>query len=317
MKKFKKILTPLVAVTLGLTLTACSTTSTQTSSSTTESAKVKIKTSNGEIEVTKNPKNVAVFDIAVLDLIQRYNVKIDNLVTPTISAKYVSELVKDKQTAGSLKEPNYEVLSQAKLDVIFTNNRQNDLLGELGKIAPTAHFVQDHKNFFESMINFNTEVGKVFGVEDKVAADKAKFEAKIKEISEKAKASGKKVLILMTNEGKITAFGEGSRFGFIHTLFGFEAADKNIEVSQHGNEVNYEYISKVNPDIIFYVDRNSVVKSKTDATALKTLDNELVKATTAGQNNAIYELEAQYAYLAANGLTAFEKNMEVVEKAIK
>lgn len=66
----------------------------------------------------------------------------------------------------------------------------------------------------------------------------------------------------MTNEGKITAFGPKSRFGFVHNLLGFEAADANIRASTHGAEINYEYISKVNPDIIFYVDRNSVVKVK-------------------------------------------------------
>ncbi|MBF0715512.1 siderophore ABC transporter substrate-binding protein [Gemelliphila palaticanis] len=316
---FKKIIIPFAALTLATTITACSNNNTQTSTSekAKEGEKVKVKTSQGELEVAKNPKTVAVFDIAVLDLIQRYGVKVENLSTPKISAKYVEGLIAGKDTAGNLREPNYEFLSTVKPDVIFVNQRQKDVLEELKKVGPTASFVANNKDYFNSMIEFNTEVAKIFGVEDKVKEDKAKFEAKIKEVSEKAKASNKKVLIVMTNEGKITAFGPNSRFGYIHTLFGFKPVDENIEESTHGNEINYEYISKMNPDIIFYVDRNTVVKSKTDANAKTTLDNELIKATRAGKENAIYEIDAQYAYLAGNGLTAFEKISEVLEKAVK
>nr|WP_252344722.1 ABC transporter substrate-binding protein [Gemella sp. zg-1178] len=274
-------------------------------------------TSNGEVEVAKNPKNVAVFDVAVLDFIQRYNIKIENLATAKISVPYLDDVIKGKDTLGSLKDPNYEATSTVKADIIFTAGRQKEFLEELKKLGTVAYFEAQSENAFETMFKHNGEFAKIFGVEDKVAADKVKFEKKIKEVSEKAKASGKKALIIMTNEGKITAFGPKSRFGFVHNLLGFEAADANIEASTHGAEINYEYISKVNPDIIFYVDRNTVVKSKTNANAKTTLDNELVKATTAGKNGAIYELEAQYAYLAPDGLTSFERMIEIVEKAVK
>lgn len=316
MKKFKKLLIPFTAVTMALTLTACSTSSNSSSTSSSETAMVKLATKNGEVEVPKNPKKVAAFDIAALDMIQRYDIKVEGLITPKITAKYVENLVKGKDSAGSLKEPNYEALSTFKPDVIFAAGRQEAALEELNKVGKVAYFVTDNKDFFNSMMKDNMEMAKVFGVEDKVKEDKVKFEAKIKEISEKAKASNKTALIVMTNEGKITAFGQNSRFGFIHTLFGFKPADENIEDSKHGQEINYEYISKLNPDVIFYVDRNSVVQSKTNANATTTLDNELVKATNAGKNNALYEIEAQYAYLAPNGLTSFEKMIEEIAKAV-
>ncbi|MBF0714196.1 ABC transporter substrate-binding protein [Gemella sp. GH3] len=314
MKKFKKILIPFTALTLATTLVACSTNSNSTTQNSNVS-KVNVTTSKGDVEVMKNPKNVAVFDIAVLDLMQRYDIKVDNLITPKMSANYVSDLIKDNQKGGSLKEPDYEAISTFKPDVIFAAGRQESVLDELKKLGTVAYFVTDN-NFFDSMMKTNMEIAKIFGVEDKVTKDKEKFEDKIKEISDKAKASGKKVLIVMTNEGKITAFGPNSRFGYIHSLFGFEAADANIQESSHGNEINYEYISKLNPDIIFYVDRNKVVQSKTNANAQSTLDNELVKTTNASKNGQIYELDAQYVYLAPNGLTSFERTMEQIAKAV-
>lgn len=315
MKKFKKILMPFAAIAMATTLVACSSSSNSTTQNS-SMTKVNIETSKGNVEVVKNPKNVAVFDIAVLDLMQRYDVKVENLITPKISANYVSDMIKDTQKGGSLKEPDYEAISTFKPDVIFTAGRQESVLDELKKLGTVAYFTTDNNNFFDSMIKTNMEVAKVFGVEDKVNKDKANFEAKIKEISEKAKSSGKKVLIVMTNEGKITAFGPNSRFGYIHSLFGFEAADPNIQESSHGNEINYEYISKLNPDIIFYVDRNKVVQSKTNANAQSTLDNELVKTTNASKNGQIYELDAEYVYLAPNGLTSFERTIDQIAKAV-
>ncbi len=39
----------------------------------------------------------------------------------------------------------------------------------------------------------------------------------------------------------------GSRFGFVHDLFGFKQADDQIEASTHGQSVSYEYILEKNP----------------------------------------------------------------------
>ncbi|MCZ4369735.1 hypothetical protein O3Q50_09670 [Enterococcus lactis] len=44
------------------------------------------------------------------------------------------------------------------------------------------------------------------------------------------------------NEGQLSAYGSGSRFGFIHDLFGFEQTDDQIEASTHGQSVSYEYV---------------------------------------------------------------------------
>lgn len=315
--KLKNFLIPLTAVAMAMTLTACAEKTNDVKNSTQEqsSSTIKLNTKRGELDVVKSPKTVVSFDVAVIDMIQRYNIKVENLVTPKITAKYLEKTVSGKDKAGSFKEPNYEYLSTVKPDVIFANQRQKDLVAELDKVGKTALFINDNKKYFESMMDFNMQIGKVFGVEQKVKEDKEKFEKIIKEISGKAKNNGKKALVIMTNEGKITAFGSNSRFGYIHTLYGFKPVDENIQESTHGNEINYEYISKMNPDIIFYVDRNTVVKSKTNSTASATLDNELIKNTNAGKAGAIYEIEAQYAYLVGNGLTAFEKISEVLAKA--
>ena len=42
---------------------------------------------------------------------------------------------------------------------------------------------------------------------------------------------------MLVNEGQLSAYGKGSRFGLIHDTFGFKAADDKIEASTHGQSV--------------------------------------------------------------------------------
>ena len=75
------------------------------------------------------------------------------------------------------------------------------------------------------------------------------------------------------NEGQLSAYGSGSRFGFIHDLFGFEQADDQIEASTTVKVFLMNMCWK-NPDILFVVDRTKAIggdDSKDDISA-----NELV-----------------------------------------
>jgi iron complex transport system substrate-binding protein len=92
-------------------------------------------------------------------------------------------------------------------------------------------------------------------------------------------------------------------------------ADENIEVSTHGQEANYEYIAKVNPDLIFVVDRTAVVGGTNHASS--TLDNELVNGTNAAKNGAIISLNPDIWYLSGGGIASVMQMVSDVEAAIK
>ena len=61
---------------------------------------------------------------------------------------------------------------------------------------------------------------------------------------------------MLVNEGQLSAYGKGSRFGLIHDTFGFKAADDKIEASTHGQSVSYEYVLE---KILFVVDRTKAI----------------------------------------------------------
>ena len=108
-----------------------------------------------------------------------------------------------------------------------------------------------------------------------------KLKNKVSQLSEKA-------LFVLYNEGSLSAFGNGSRFGVVFDTFGFTSVDDNIQASLHGQSVSYEYVLKANPDIIFVMDRTKAIGGDTTSQAVN--DNDLVKQTKVGQNNKIINL---------------------------
>src|SRR5699024_6519962 len=116
-----------------------------------------------------------------------------------------------------------------KPDLIIISGRQSDMYEDLSEIAPTIHLGVDATRYMESFKENVGKIAEIFGKEDAVDAEIKAVEEKIAGINEKATASDKKALIVLANEGKVSAYGPGSRFGIIHDVFGFKAADEGIE----------------------------------------------------------------------------------------
>ena len=129
----------------------------------------------------------------------------------------------------------------------------------------------------------------------------------------KADNSEKKALTLLTNDGNISVYGKGSRFGLIHDVLKIKTADDTIETSTHGQSASFEYIAQVNPDIIFVVDRTVVVGGTVKAS--DTLNNDLVKSTNAAKENMIVYLDPDAWYLASGGLNTMAVMLSDIQKA--
>ena len=90
-------------------------------------------------------------------------------------------------------------------------------------------------------------------------------------------------------------------------------ADKNIKVGVHGQQVTYEYIAMLNPDIIFAVDRSVAIGRS--AKNPNVLNNVLVNKTKAAKNGAIILLDPQVWYLSGGGIISLNKMISEVEAA--
>lgn len=272
----------------------------------------------GETKVKKTPENVVVFDFGVLDTLDELGIEVTGVPqanVPNYLEKYLSD---DYTNVGSLKEPDFEAIHQLNPDVIFISTRQAELYDELAKIAPTVYVGIDYDDYIGSFKNNMNLIGEIFDKKEKMNGKLEEVDKAIEKVREKNKTNEEEqqALIVLANEGKVSAYGPASRYGLIHDLFGFAAADEKIEVSTHGQGISFEYILETNPDILFVIDRSAALDRSADP-AKSYVENELVQKTNAYKDGKIVYLDAQYWYLSGGGLQSMKEMIANVESLLE
>mgnify|MGYP001197120211 CR=1 FL=1 len=325
-KMFKRVV---IASALALVLAACgdekkavvessAPTTTNPATETTQPAvpkTVTIKHGSGETVVPLNADKVISFDLGAIDTLEVLGVDIQGLPKANLPS-YLVEYKGDKYgDFGSLKEPNFEAIHAAKPEVIIISLRQAAIYDQFSEIAPTVNLSLDEENYIESTINNVRTIGKMFDKEDAVEAEIKALQDKVAKVHEQTSNMSETALILLVNDGKISAYGPGSRFGIIHDELGFKPADKGIQVSRHGQTASFEYVMDLNPDYIFVVDRSAVV-GNSETSAKQVVENDLVKNTNAYKNNKIIYLDPNVWYLSGGGIKSTTKMVDDVQDAI-
>ena len=274
-----------------------------------------IQTSKGEVKVPKDIKKVAIFDFGSLDTMDTLGVKVEIATATQSIPKSIEKYKEGALDVGTLQEPNLEKLNEFKPDLIIISGRTEKYYDELSKIAPTIFVGLDAKNYMSDLNKTVTNLGKIFGKETEAANKLKELETEISEIKKETANFDKNILVLLTNDGKISAYGAGSRFGWIFTDLGLKSSDENIKASTHGQEVNFEYISEKNPDIIFYVDRAKITGGSKGGS--DTLNNDLLLKSKAGQRNKVISLDPEAWYLMAGGLSSTRLQLNEIKNGIK
>ena len=163
----------------------------------------------------------------------------------------------------------------------------------------------------------NTEnIGKIYDKEDKAKELNKDLDNKIASMKDKTKKFNKSVMYLLVNEGELSTFGPKGRFGgLVYDTLGFNAVDKNVSNSNHGQNVSNEYINKENPDVILAMDRGQAVSGK--STAKQALNNPVLKNVKAIKEDKVYNLDPKLWYFAAGSTTTTIKQIEELDKVVK
>lgn len=269
----------------------------------------------GETTFDKNPEKVVVFDFGILDSMEKLGIEavagVPQANIPSYLEKYAD--AEKYENVGTLKEADFEAIHAMDPDLIIISGRQAAMYEEFTDIAPTIHLGVDTTKYMESFESNMNTLGEIFGKEDEVKEELAAIETQIEDV--KASATDEKALIVLANEGKVSAYGAASRFGIIHDVFGVKQADEGIEASTHGQSISFEYILETNPDMMFVVDRNAAVGA--DASAKDSLENELVQKTTAYKEDKIIYLDPDYWYLSGGGLQSVSEMVKEIQSAFE
>jgi len=274
-----------------------------------------IKHQLDETKVKKNPEKVIVFDFGSLDTLDKLGIEPIALPKTNIP-KYLAKYEDEKyENVGSLKEPDFEKIHSLKPDLIIISGRQMELYDEFKAIAPTIFLGVDTEKYMESFESNARTIGNIFDKEEEVNKELSTIEENIKALNEKASKVDGKSLVVLANEGKVSAYGPKSRFGIIHDVFGFAPVDDSIEVSTHGQSINFEYIVEKNPDYLFVVDRGAAVDGESSAKQI--VENDMVKKSNAYKNGKIIYLDPDYWYLSGGGLESVSSMVKEVESALE
>src|SRR5699024_3296203 len=117
----------------------------------------------------------------------------------------------------------------------------------------------DTTRYMDSFQENSEVIGELFDQEEEIAKRLTDIEEQIEQLKEKAQSIDQKSLIILANDDKISAYGENSRFGIIHDVFGIEAADDNIDAATHGMNISFEYIVDIDPDLLYVIDRSAAI----------------------------------------------------------
>lgn len=270
-----------------------------------------------DLQLPKNPKEVAVFDYGQLDNLDALNLGEKVVATAGENLPdYLSEY-DDLPRVGSLHEINIEQVVSMDPDLAIVANRSRDSFENLNEFIPTIDLSNHNEgNHFENTVFNFMNLGTIFDVEEESREIITSLESQMANLKNKAEQNGESALVLMYSEGSLSAYGPQSRFGLVHDNFGFPPADPNIEASNHGMEVSFEYVQEVDPDILFVIDRGQAI-GENQADASSTFEeNPLIQQTKAYQNNQLIYLEPAAWYLAAGGVQAFEQMMNDVSQAL-
>lgn len=278
--------------------------------------KITIKHQLGETQVTKTPKKVVVFDFGVLDSLDQLGIEVAGLPKSSQLPSYLEKYKDNKyHNTGTLKEPDFEKLSELNPDLIIISGRQQELYKEFQAVGPTIFLGVDTKNYVPSFKENMTTIGKIFGKEQEIDKEVGSIQASIKKLNEKATNSQKNALVILANDDKVSAYGSKSRFGLIHDEFGLTPVDKQIKASTHGQSITFEYIVEKDPDYLYVVDRGAVVGGKSSAKQM--VENELVKKTKAYNNRKIIYLDANLWYNSGGGLRSVNDMVKEIDKSLQ
>lgn len=257
---------------------------------------VTVETWAGPAEVPLRPETTFVYDMAALDTLDALGVE----GVTSIANTYLDHLAQYEGNAGTLFEPDFEAIHAEQPDLVILGGRSMEHAEMAARLAPTIDMTIWGEDVVAQGLARLATYGAIYDKADEAEALKAEVEAAVAATREAAEGRGRG-LIVLTNGPKISAYGSGSRFGWLHAASGLAEAAAGLEETVHGQAVSFEFIRDVNPDWLLVIDRVAAIGAE-GSNARATLDNPLVRETAAWRAGQVIYLDAGPLYIAGGGV---------------
>lgn len=275
-------------------------------------AAVELETARGPVTIEKTPATLAVFDVPAVDTLTALGIPVAGTVNK-LFVDYLAPVASSATVVGSLFDPDYQALSALQPDLVIVGGRSAGTLDTVAKLAPAIDMSIDGTELLKQTRERTLQYGELFGKSDKATELVGKLDASL-DRARSAVAGKGKGLVLMTNGPKISAFGPGSRFGWMYSELGLEAAVEEVAIADHGDAVSFEFVLQYDPDWLLVIDRTAAIGQEGDS-ARQTLDNELIHQTQAWQHNHLVYLNSADVYIASGGIQAQTRTLDQIADA--
>lgn len=217
-----------------------------------------IKHAWGETTIKGTPIKIVALDYAFIDMLSVLDIQ--PIATVGIGESGFPDYLVDKLDASSItnvgqaKQPNLEVLTSVKPDLIIANPDRHEMIkDQLSDIAPTIAF--DDDNYEEVLANLSL-LADVVGKKEQGEKVKQNIESKIKQGMEKMKTAPS-VLVVGAFEDESTVWLKnsfvGSLLSGIGTNYLFEGEKDNTAAESKTDiaKLSLERLGEFNPDYLF------------------------------------------------------------------
>ncbi|MCY8914635.1 Fe(3+) dicitrate ABC transporter substrate-binding protein [Bacillus atrophaeus] len=281
-KKFIAIMSVLLLACL--IVSGCSSSQENNGSKSDKNSRV-IQHEEGKTPVTGTPKKVVVLELSFLDAVKNLG------ITPVgIADDNKKDMIKklvgssiDYTSVGTRSEPNLEVISSLKPDLIIADaERHKNIYKQLKQIAPTIELKSREATYDETIDSYKT-ISKALNKEEEGKEKLAQHNKVIDGLkAELPKDEDRSIVLGVARSDSFQLHTSSSYDGEIFRMLGFTHSVKSDTAYQ---EVNLEQLSKIDPDILFI----SANEGKTIVDDWK--KNPLWKNLKAVKNGQIYDAD--------------------------
>lgn len=310
--------------------TTAKNTASKTTASKTNSGKssdgdtVTIKDAQGrEVKIPKNPKKVVAMDFSVLRTLNDFGVDVAGTAAPLAIPADLKKYEDKKYVVGSVFEPKYETIAALKPDLVIIGGRSGkpEIVKEMLKITPNVIDMsvrpkdpKDRKKVIFERIN---QLASIFGKESEAKTKLDKIEKDMEKLNADVKKAGLKTVMVQVTGAKVSAYGPGSRFGFVWDEMGFDKISAPVDgKGSHGQEISQELFVKYDPDAIMYLDRGKTI-GRPGKPAMEVLNSKLVNKTKAAKNQRIAEVDGFSWYIATAAPSSIEQQIADARKVLE
>lgn len=237
-------------------------------------SKTVIEHALGKIELEKAPERIIVLEFSYTDALMTLGVQPIGVADdddPTLFMDVVKEQLKDYTSIGSRYEPNIELISSLKPDLIIADlNHHKTVYEQLNAIAPTL-VLDDHQADYNQMLENYKIIAKALGKEAEGQRRLEEHAAKIEAAKAKIKDASLSVLPAVVNPKGFYAHSDHSYTGSFLASLGFTDP---VTSEDSYPQLSLEQLVETNPQAIFLLPAtNETIISQWEANPLwKELD---------------------------------------------